>query len=625
MITEHGITNLECRHNYIAYMCKLCYALILFKDEQQGDTDFLPYLVSFCRSSLNLQLLKKKYTYVYDFLIKKHPELLVEQEPSVSEENKPSSSEPIKESTPQTELNSVKNKPILDSDNKFKFSASCKCQHNIEMTKCKNCNPINLDELKKSKCLHLIPIIECNHCKNLILILRKEKDRTRVKFIQDKDYIPYTEYDKLYNLNPNPKKNNTYSNSKKRKTDPELDDILKEKNQKKKIEGEGNKKDTDIPPGNNNNKRDFKILESQEEMELEQNEQEIDKTELNEKIRNDDTARKFESEEKPEQEKKEDKVNYKKPPPIFITNEDPESVRELLIGYEIKEYTLKKVSDKQVKVILKTEVDYRKFLQKLHDMEVKFYTFQFPSCKTTKRILRGLPSDYEIDKIKSKFKDMATDLELKNIRQIYHIVTKTPLPLFELSFKLQSKISERLEKIKNMDNFEISLEKIDPKFIEIPICKICLNYGHTKRFCSMGITCIICTGSHFSSECPISLKAKEDNKKVTPICLHCKESHFTTWKGCNYYKKLRKAKLEKFRKQKEFGKGEHPVCENGTPKNVNNPDGIEIKKLNNQLKSLEEKFEKEISLLNKTIDLLKNEIINLNGKLKSGNTQMKTK
>lgn len=189
-----------------------------------------------------------------------------------------------------------------------------------------------------------------------------------------------------------------------------------------------------------------------------------------------------------------------------------------------------------------------KILQKFIDLGVKFYTFQF-FWREIHQAVRGLPINYEIGKIKTNFEDLVTDLEIKNIRQLYQVASKTLLPLFEISFRSSKKITEKLEKTKILDNIEICIERINPKYVEIPICKSCLNYGHTKRYCKIGITCIICNGPRFSTECPVSIKAKEENTKIIPICFHCKESHFTTWKGCKFYKKFRKATLKNYKKQ----------------------------------------------------------------------------
>lgn len=108
--------------------------------------------------------------------------------------------------------------------------------------------------MKKSKCLHGVPIIECNHHKNLISILKNERDKTRINFIKDNDYISYLEYIKLYPLNKNFKKNS--SSSKGRKIDPVIDEKLSI-NSNIKLTSEENKNEVVLKAYSNRNKKRF--------------------------------------------------------------------------------------------------------------------------------------------------------------------------------------------------------------------------------------------------------------------------------------------------------------------------------------------------------------------------------
>lgn len=49
---------------------------------------------------------------------------------------------------------------------------------------------MSLADLKdKSECLHRVPIFECNHCKQLVLVLRRGKEYAPTKVITKADYI----------------------------------------------------------------------------------------------------------------------------------------------------------------------------------------------------------------------------------------------------------------------------------------------------------------------------------------------------------------------------------------------------------------------------------------------------
>lgn len=591
-------TDIKCEHQLDTFLCEQCFTLIYYYDEDDGTTR-IPYIAISLGdfSPQNLEFIKNEREPIYNYLETHFPLFFPTPTPvpPLDDTSAPSTSAATlasENSTADTLLEQEKNLmsslEVQKVPRKFNFSKNCKCQHNEKVFLCSLCHPKNLNDIKNIKCLHLIPIIECNHCKNLITILKKESEKIALKLISDKDYIPLSEYDKLYPfINPNRKKNSINEdkindNNKKRKIEKNTDNtVSNEKNPRNKPENQDNKNTETLNEIGTNNKRNFRVLET-EEMEIESKNAQTTEEQI------------ITSEKET------------KPPPIFVLNENLISLREILTGYEI-EYSSKKLLNDQIKLTFKNESEYRKTLQKLHDLEIKFYTFK-PSCgKVVKRIIRGLPINYEPEKIKSNIEELKLGLKVRNIRQIYHKINKQPLPLFEISFLAQVKCTEKLEKIEKLDNFAINFEKFNPKYIEIPLCKSCLSYGHTKRYCSVGIICIICNGPHFSTQCPESIKAKEENTKVIPKCLHCSESHFTTWKGCKFYKQLKKARLEKIKKQSDrYNDNEKEGREN-----------IQLKQVNEQIKNLELKFEKEISLLNKIIDALKNEVSKLNSKLKS--------
>ncbi|CAH0392972.1 unnamed protein product [Bemisia tabaci] len=188
-------------------------------------------------------------------------------------------------------------------------------------------------------------------------VLKNERDKTKLKFIKDNDYILYSDYAKLY-LNKNSKKTSSNSNSKNKKID-----LTKECDKKSNTDKEEksnstlgkNKKEILEPTNNTGNKRDFSILESHSEMETEENEPKVD-LEPKEIVGNKNSAR--------------------KPPPIFIINEEPDAIKDTLKDYRI-DYTLKNESNQKFKLMIKSEEDYKVTLQKLVDLGVKFYTFQF--------------------------------------------------------------------------------------------------------------------------------------------------------------------------------------------------------------------------------------------------------
>lgn len=590
---ENNVYKVSCIHRRTAYTCEKCYRFLVNEKN-------LPLFIYICKDLENLKKVREKNLSMLQTIYNDYASEL-----------------------PFEDLYSYlinKEKYQKGIDVKFKFSRYFKCQHNILISDCKNCLPTkikDLNEIFKSKCLHRITIPECNHCRNLFFILKKEKEHTQADLITDRDYITLNDYYKLYPSTSIQKRNIPKSDTNKKK---KIDNINQVKEITKPIVTTENTSPT---------KRNFNVLTSEELTKTELPEgkkKEENKKNINNNKINKDTVSNINQPEiitqnNPEQKNKKQNsknINFMKPPPIYIINENIEPLKKILTEYGIKENVFKQAPNKQIKILIKSEDDYKETLKRLQNLEIKFYTFQPFNGKTTKRLIRGLPVDFGIENIKYKLEELINDLKIKNIRQIYHPTTKTPLPLFEINVKLQGKITETLENVKKLENFDIQIGKIDPKYIDIPICKTCLNYGHTKRYCFVGITCIICTGPHFSTVCPKSLIAKEKNSKITPTCLHCKEPHFSTWKGCKYYKKLRKAKLEKLKKQTESSnnKNKEPNNDNSLNQNkesieINNNNNKEIQTLKEQIKKLTAFYVEEFAYLNNRITSLLEEIYEL--------------
>lgn len=47
---------------------------------------------------------------------------------------------------------------------------------------------------------------------------------------------------------------------------------------------------------------------------------------------------------------------------------------------------------------------------------------------------------------------------------------------------------------------------------QIPQCRRCQGFGHTKNYCSMDFRCVTCLGSHYYKDCP-------KNKDTSPTCV----------------------------------------------------------------------------------------------------------
>jgi hypothetical protein len=65
----------------------------------------------------------------------------------------------------------------------------------------------------------------------------------------------------------------------------------------------------------------------------------------------------------------------------------------------------------------------------------------------------------------------------------------------------------------------------------IPQCKRCQAYFHTKVYCAYRPICVKCGKSHSTEQCSLP-------KTPPATCLHCGESHPTSYRRCKFYPEI---------------------------------------------------------------------------------------
>lgn len=144
--------------------------------------------------------------------------------------------------------------------------------------------------------------------------------------------------------------------------------------------------------------------------------------------------------------------------------------------------------------------------------------------RTLKVILRNVPSDIDVDLIKS---------ELANLGYTIHSVfqfsksvegNKIPLPVFFIELPN----NENSKRIFNMTDFLHLIVTVAPyKRKKQPTqCHRCQRYGHAKSGCSNPPRCVKCAGNHISAECP------SKGKIPNPKCVLCNGTHVASFRGC---------------------------------------------------------------------------------------------
>jgi hypothetical protein len=115
---------------------------------------------------------------------------------------------------------------------------------------------------------------------------------------------------------------------------------------------------------------------------------------------------------------------------------------------------------------------------------------------------------------------------LWNIRQ----GSGNPLSLFFLDSEPAANNSE-IYHIQYLQNMRVKTEPPHQKQNNIPQCRRCQAYFHTKGYCAHRPRCVKCGKSHSTEQCTLP-------KRQPATCLHCGEWHPTSYRGCKVYQEI---------------------------------------------------------------------------------------
>lgn len=136
----------------------------------------------------------------------------------------------------------------------------------------------------------------------------------------------------------------------------------------------------------------------------------------------------------------------------------------------------------------------------------------------------------------SDFKILSVDnlTKKKNVndRQIVE-----QLPLFMLTFD-HSEDTKKIFSIAHILNTKVKIEAIKKPRNQVPQCKRCQRFEHTRAFCQREARCVRCAGSHLTADC-------KADRKAPPKCSNCHQSHPANYRGCLVAKELQKRRAAK--------------------------------------------------------------------------------
>lgn len=215
-------------------------------------------------------------------------------------------------------------------------------------------------------------------------------------------------------------------------------------------------------------------------------------------------------------------------PPIYLHNADKLRYQEILA--DLKENAKSEFTtvhkNNQLRINVTSIEDYRAMTKHFSDNNLSYHTFKDPENNNLSVIIRNVPVSLTETEIKEELDDLK--YPIIKVARLYNR-SRHPIPLcaVDLSNTQEGKQILSLEKL----NYSIVEVELRRKSKEIPQCKRCQLYGHTRNYCQSQPRCVKCTGHHLYNNCP--KKPGED-----PQCCNCLEKHPANHKGCSYYKQI---------------------------------------------------------------------------------------
>lgn len=203
------------------------------------------------------------------------------------------------------------------------------------------------------------------------------------------------------------------------------------------------------------------------------------------------------------------------PPPIFI-----KGVLDFIgLSNDIKDiigpdsFSCKSNST-HLKIQTDTPDNYRKLIHYLKTNNAQYHTYQLQSDKSLRVVIRNLhPTTSEAD-IAHAIEEIGHSV--RNVTNVKHHLTKTPLPLFFIDIDPKESDSD-IFVITSLLHTKVKIEEPFKKR-QIPQCQNCQSYGHTRAYCAYLPKCVKCGEDHHSSTC---LKSKDLPAK----CALCVKGH----------------------------------------------------------------------------------------------------
>lgn len=213
-------------------------------------------------------------------------------------------------------------------------------------------------------------------------------------------------------------------------------------------------------------------------------------------------------------------------PPIFIHNAN--NYQEIV--NDLKRLTkcdfTTNYTQKNIKVNLENEDDYRNVTKFYETHKIEFHTFQNPNNRPLSVVIRNIPVSLSETEVHEELR--STNLPIIKITRLLN-KEKRPIPLCVVELTACEEATE-IYKLRHICKALVTVEP-RKKATNIPQCHRCQRYGHTKNYCALKERCVKCTEDHPPNQCRKTVKEP-------PTCVNCGEAHPANYRGCKVHKEI---------------------------------------------------------------------------------------
>ncbi|GFS92085.1 nucleic-acid-binding protein from transposon X-element [Trichonephila clavipes] len=196
--------------------------------------------------------------------------------------------------------------------------------------------------------------------------------------------------------------------------------------------------------------------------------------------------------------------------------------------------SVNKLTGEYIKITAASIDQHGEITKELKEKGEEFYAVPSPGDRPLKMVLKGLPSNSDIDDIKNNLANQG--LPVMKVVQLTQRKSKFPLPLFLVEVRKNVPDSRDIRDISTYCYMSITWDS----FRRRPgpsQCYNCNYFHHSSLNCAIKTRCLKCGQEHRTSDCPI--KEKIEN----PECINCKATgHMANWSQCPKFPKTKPKK-----------------------------------------------------------------------------------